>query len=200
MLVGLTFKNNDTEQVKTKIGKVSSSLQRMINSYFFSDKVGILKGYANECSIFNQVVGTLGKTTITFNKGALSIYGGVVLIEQGTTLEIPNVANGSIGVYVDLSQEAGKEVSFYAGANPPTDADNLQDNEITGKYYFELYEYSVSGTTFTITSKTDKFIVENEDFTSGETAVAKANKIVPSETTNNSVSFYLGENIVRLEW
>lgn len=205
MLIPLIFKNNDTEAVKTKIGKVSAKLQRLINSYLFIDKVGILDGYGNNCNIqLPVVVGTLGKTTITFDKGALSIYGGVVYIEQGTTLEIPNVTNGSIGIYVDLSNnpgnEPGFEVSFYAGDNPPTDTDNLQDNEVTGKYYFELYKYSTAGNNFEILKKTNKIIKTAVDYSNENNSVAKANKIVPSATTDNSVSFYIGDNVIRLEW
>ena len=198
-LIPMIFKNNDTVETKTKIGRVTSTMQRMINSFLFSGKVGILKGYANECSIASSIGGA-STTTITFNQGALSIYGGVILIEQGTILEVPNVANGSIGIYVDLSRGAGNEATFYAGANAPTDADNLQDNEVAGKYYFELYKYSVTGTTFTQTQKTDKFINENEDYGSGEKAVAKANQIVPSSVGLNSVSFYVGDNVIRMEW
>ena len=202
-LIPLIFKNNDTENVKTKIGKVSSKLARMIYSFTLSNKVGILKGYGGECSIFNKVVGGLGKTTITFNKGALSVYGGIVLIEQGTELEVPNVTNGSIGVYIDLTKGAGEEVSFKAGLDTPTDSDDLQANETTGKYYFELYKYSVSGTTCTITETTDKFIESNQYFgnvINGTQSVPKASKIVPSATSENSVSFYLGDNVVRMEW
>lgn len=203
MLRPLIFKNNDTETVKTKIGKVSSQLARMIYSFTLSGKVGILKDYGSECSIAQSVVGGLGKTTVTLNKGAVSIYGGIIYIEPNTTIEVPNVTNGSIGIYVDLSENAGKEAVFKAGENPPTDTDDLQANETTGKYYFELYKYSVSGSTFSTTSKTDKYIYSNKylgDVIEGSQPVPKANQIVPSATTSNSVSFYIGEKLVKMEW
>ena len=207
MIIPLIFKNNDTETQKTKIGKVSSKLARMIYAQNLSGKVGIFKGYGNECSIYQSVVGSLGKTTITFNKGAISIYGGIVYIEQGTTLEVPNETNGSIGIYVDLSQEAGNEVSFYAGGNPPTDVDNLQDNETTGKYYFELYKYSVSGTTFKTISKTDKIIEPQSDLTDklnkiveGTNPVPRASKVDAIINSDNSIGFYVGDNYIVMEW
>lgn len=206
-LIPLIFKNNDTENIKTKIGKVSSKLARMIYSHNLTGKVGILKSYGNECNISNQVVGSLGKTTITFDKGALSVYGGIVYIEQGTTLEIPNVSNGSIGVYVDLTQQAGNEVSFYAGNDVPTDKDNLQNNENSGKYYFELYTYTVSGTSFTILSKTDLFIKPQSEITESlerildsTNAVPRASRLDAVSQTENSVSFYIDNNLIRMEW
>lgn len=206
MLIPLIFKNNDTEEQKTKIGKVSSKLARMIYSQNLSGKVGIFKGYGNELSFPQPAVGS-PNTTITFNKGALSVYGGIVYVEQGTTLAVPNVANGSIGVYIDLTQEAGNEVSFYAGDNPPTDEDNLQDNETTGKYYFELYKYNVSGTTFRTTSKTEKFIESQSEITDkfnkildGTRSVPRASKVDAFQTSDNSVSFYVGDNYIYMEW
>lgn len=203
MIIPLIFKNNDTESVKTKIGKVSSKLARMIYSFTLGGKIGILKDYGGECSIKQSVVGNLGTTTVTFNKGALSVYGGIIYIEQDTTLEVPNETNGSIGVVIDLSANAGLEAVFYAGANPPSYSDNLQNNESNGKYYFELYKYTVAGTTFTVTSTTNKFIYSNSylgNVIEGNQAVPKASRVEASASTSNSVSFYVGENLVRLEW
>lgn len=202
MLIPLIFKNNDTDDRKTKIGKVNSILARMIYSFTLSKKVGILEGYGNEMSIKSTAVGNFD-TVITFNKGAFSVYGGIVLIEQDTEWTIPNVTNGSIGVEINLNEEPGYEVCFYAGDNPPASRDNLQDNETQGVYYFEIYRYSVTGGTFTQLSKTTQKIKSNAnlgDILDGTIAVPKANVIVPSATTSNSVSFYVGENLVKLEW
>lgn len=203
MLRALIFKNNDTPENPTKIGKVSSALQRMIYSFTMSGKVGILKGYGNECSIKQSNVSELGTTAVTFNKGAVVVYGGICLLEQDTVLNVPNVANGSIGVLVDLSKEAGQEVELYAGDSPSAKKDNLQDKENDGVYYFELYKYSVTGVQFSAISKTNEFIQPNENLSKildGSLPVPKASQIVPVASGVDYLTFYVGTNLVRLEW
>lgn len=209
-LIGIIFKNDDKPATQdkpaelSKTGRVSSELGRMIYSFTLSDKVGILKDYGNEISIKgNSIPSERGITEVTFNKGAVSIYGGIGIVEQDTILEVPNVSNGSIGILVDLGAEAGKEMIFYAGDSPSPKRDNLQDNEKDGIYYFELYKYSVTGSQFSIISKTNQFIRPNSALASvldGTTSVPKANQIVPSSVEDNSISFYVGSHLVKLEW
>ena len=40
MLIPLIFKNNDTDQTKTKIGKITPALERAMRSYSFANKTG----------------------------------------------------------------------------------------------------------------------------------------------------------------
>ena len=125
-LIPVTFKHS-TETGKEKSGKVSTLTARMLYANTFSDKVGIVKGYkkdegTDELSVAYDNTATTSTTfRLVFNKGAVSIYGGVGIIEQGTTYDIPKgLSNYSFGIRIDLKQPAGKEMDFYY--KPETEA------------------------------------------------------------------------------
>lgn len=157
MLIPLTFKNNDTESVKTKIGKITTQSARMMYDNTFSKEVGIISNYKKDdltesCSIASTE--TIGNNIrLTFNKGAVNIYGGLGVIEQGTTFDIPkttDIANGSLGIKVNLSHQAGSEMMFYYKDNQTLQQDNILIDEQAGVYELELYKFSLSGGIFTL--------------------------------------------------
>lgn len=174
-LIGLVVKNNDTEAVKTKIGKITPALARLFYAISFVKRTGIINGYygisgaGTECDIIGtSITYSGGYVRFKFNKGAFSVCGACGVIEQGTdfkvgsTLGIPvgsNTSTGSMGIKVDLSQPAGSEVSFYYKNSGSLTHDNLLNNETDGIYEFELYKYTISSGVITFTSKTSELII-----------------------------------------
>ena len=170
MLIPLTFKNNDTTSVKTKIGKITPQSARMMYSNSFSKEVGIIENYKKDnetesCSIASTE--TIGNNTrITFNKGAVIIYGGIGVIEQGTIFDIPrttDIVNGSLGIKIDLSKSAGSEMEFYYKSSQTLQQDNILLNEQTGIYELELYKFSISGGVFSLGDRNANQIVETNE-------------------------------------
>ena len=152
-IIPLIFKNDDTvienadgstTPVYSRTGKVPPSMGRAINAYSLYNKCGIFKGYGYNCKA--DVISTsFNKTTISIKKGLVSIYGGVILIEDGTTFEFSTSANttGYIGITVDLSKDAGQEVTMFAKTSG-FNKDDLQANEVTGKFDLILFKYTSS--------------------------------------------------------
>lgn len=212
MLIPLIFKNNDTDSVKTKIGKVTPNMSRLLYAYSLRGKTGILKDYASECSITIPVdyASNIGYGRVTFNKGVLSVCGGIVYIEQGTTFDIPvtsDMQNASLGVRVDLSRDAGNEVEFFYKTGSLTQND-LQDNETSGVYEFDIYKFNVTSGLITLTQKTDKVCTSIdqliEDLETGVVKVKeaeKATKIIYSSTAptsapnENELIIYVGSTL-----
>lgn len=169
MLIPVTFKNNDTETVKTKVGKVSTQTARMLYANTFSDKVGIVKGYKKDDN--TEELSIIGATPVgdemmlTFNKGAVSIYGGIGIIEQGTTVNVPqNITDYSFGIVVNLGNQAGSEMKFYCKPSGELRQDDLQINDVDGVYEFELFKITTTASTANTSSKTTKYIYSVNDF------------------------------------
>lgn len=220
MLIPITFKNNDkpavtneageiTKQaIVTKIGKVTPAIARMIYANALSTETGIIQEYksanASSCSIATyETVGN--KIRVTFNKGAFSIYGGIGIIESGTTFDIDksvDISNGSLGVRVNLGNEAGEEMSFYAKDANTLQKDNLLLNEQNGIYDFELYKFTLTNGVFVLGTKntTDIVIPNNnllDDIISGEQQVGR---LKTSKITANSIEFRVGDNTIYMRW
>lgn len=167
MLIPLIFKNDDdlTGDVPkySRIGKVPPSMSRAINAYSLYNKVGVFYGYANECNATATFSSVTSTATITFGKGLISVYGGVMLMEEGTQHQFTATANtnGYIGVGVDLSKDAGQEAGIFAKASG-LNTNDLQANESTGKFDFILYRYSIDGSGNIALTKYNQFTQANE--------------------------------------
>lgn len=159
MLIPITFKNNDTLTEKTKIGKTTPAQARLMNSYGLSRQVGIFHNYGGDCLAKSMSIGANADNSFTvyLNKGAVSIYGGIAIIEENTPVNIKNnITNGSFGIKVNLNNTAGSEMTFYTKSqNDALDKNDLQGDETGGIYEFELYKYSISGSNLTLTEGAD---------------------------------------------
>lgn len=193
MLVPVTFKNNDTATEKFKTGKVSTQTARMLYANTFSGKVGIVKGYkkdknTDELSLIGgqkEQGGSMWR--LKFNKGAVSIYGGVGIIEQDTFTDfiVPNnITNYSFGIKVDLGETGQQQMNFYC--KPSSEAlvqQDLQINDVDGIYEFELFKITTTGENPTTSSKTDKYILSVSDYLkkvgfNGDNILDGANNVV----------------------
>ena len=170
-LIPVTFKHS-TDEDKKKSGKVSTVTARMLYANTFSDKVGIVKGYkkddaTDELSVaYDNTATTSTSFRLVFNKGAVSIYGGIGIVEQGTIYDIPKgLSNYSFGIKVDLKQSAGNEMGFYY--KPSTEGleqQDLQIHDTDGVYEFELFKVTTTGDVPAISEKSTQFIKSVNDF------------------------------------
>lgn len=166
-VIPVDYKNDDTEQRKSRTGKVTPVFARARNSYeIYSQrgidgaykKAGILKDYGQECTATHYE--TTGVSQITFGKGIVVVYGGYIYIEDGTMLDgdlplTPNTS-GYIGLRVNLNNSAGQEVKLIYSNDAPK-KNNLIVNE-TGEYDFVLYNYAVgSDGSITTFEKTNEY-------------------------------------------
>lgn len=175
MLIPINYKNNDTPEVKTKIGKMQPFMSRAIMSYLLETKTGIFRDYDDEFTITEPIDYTsrVGYARVTINSGLLAICGGLVYNEDETTFDIPileDTTTGSFGVKVDLGQPAGSEVSFYYDTSGTLTQQDLQTNEISGVYMLELYPYVISEGILTFSSRITPLIVPIKDLFSVVTA------------------------------
>ena len=170
-LIPVTFKHS-TETGKEKSGKVSTITARMLYANTFSGKVGIVKGYkkddaTDELSVAYDNTATTSTTfRLVFNKGAVSIYGGVGIVEQGTVLDIARgLTNNSVGIRINLANPAGQEMEWYVKSPTETlQKDDLQIHDTDGVYEFELFKITTTGTTPTVSEKTTQYIQSVNDF------------------------------------
>ena len=170
-LIPVTFKHS-TETGKEKSGKVSTITARMLYANTFSGKVGIVKGYkkddaTDELSVsYDSSASTSTQFRLVFNKGAVSIYGGVGIVEQGTIFDVPKgLTNYSLGIKIDLTQPAGNEMMFYY--KPSSESliqQDLQIRDTDGVYEFELFKITTTGSTPSVTEKTTQYIQSVNDF------------------------------------
>lgn len=207
MLIPLIFKNNDTESLSTKIGKVPPNMARALYSFGLVKKTGILKDYASECSITAPIDynSNVGYARVTFNKGLISVCGGIIYIEQGTTFDIPvtsDMQNASLGVRIDLSRDAGNEVNFFYKTGSLIQND-LQANEVDGMYEFEIYKFNVSGGLLTLTYKTTETCasvesvlagVANGDYPVLANALAYTST-APTEASEKGIKVFVGSTL-----
>lgn len=145
--------------------KIPAFLDGAINAMALYKQTGIINKF-DKCTVTAPIdYTTTGYGTITFNDGAIVICGRVIYIEAGTTLAIPitTTAGGSIGVKVDLNQNAGSQVAFYSKTTQTLTQQDLNENKTDGIYEFEIFKYTSNGTTLTLTYQTASVFDANED-------------------------------------
>ena len=136
----------------SKKGKLTPAQHAQLNAWSLAGKTGILncldKCSAQQTTIFVQDGDT--EATVVFNKGYFVVCGRLVECEQGTTVTIPLPAGGgaSFGYIVarfDLSASGESEFTITTKPVAGTlDAEDLNNNPISGKFDFVLYKYAVS--------------------------------------------------------
>lgn len=115
---------------------------------------------------------TAGFATIKFNKGAISVNGRALFIDQNTEFKVPLTATstGSIGVRIDLSKPVTEQYEFYSKTTQSLVQEDLNDNRL-GKYEFEIFKYTSTGGSITL-SKQQNYIEPLSEIldTDGKTA------------------------------
>lgn len=145
--------------------KVPAFLDGAINTMTLAKKTGIINLFS-KCTVTAPIDYTVtGYGTITFNDGAIVICGRVIYIEAGTTLAVPitTTAGGSIGVKVDLNQNAGSQVTFYSKTTQILTQQDLNTNKTNGVYEFEIFKYTSNGTTLVLSYQSASVFDTNEN-------------------------------------
>lgn len=188
-IIGIHCNNNDTEEVRSKIGRIPPFVDGMLNSFSIRERTGIFD-FSGDCSTNGQLDYSTGYVTITFLEGFGIVCGRGFYIEEGTTLQIPltDTATGSIGVKVDLSQNPGSEISLYSKTSQTLTQNDLLENRTTGVYEFEIYRYTVASNVFTLGTKTLEIIQDNKtEFDNLNTN--KANKNATAMSSENILAW-----------
>lgn len=149
--------------------KIPAFLDGAINAMALYKQTGIINKF-DKCTVTAPIdYTTTGYGTITFNDGAIVVCGRVVYIEAGTTLAVPitTTAGGSIGVKVDLNQNAGSQVAFYSKTTQTLTQQDLNENKTDGIYEFEIFKYTSNGTTLVLTYQTASIFDANETIIAG---------------------------------
>ena len=162
-LIPMIFKADGGDDYPKK-GKVRAEDLSALFACSLSQKIGILD-MLNTCTYYN--VSVSGDTaTISFHNGYIVIYGRLIYIEEGTSIQVPlattGTISGKIGVRVSLSASEEAECEWF---NKTTDLvqEDLTNNPVAGVYEFPIYNYSATTSTLTLTSKTTALIKENSD-------------------------------------
>ena len=167
--------------------KVPTFLDGAINAMALYKQTGIINKF-DKCTVTAPIdYTTTGYGTITFNDGAIVICGRVVYIEAGTTLAIPitTTAGGSIGVKVDLNQNAGSQVAFYSKTTQTLTQQDLNENKTDGIYEFEIFKYTSNGTTLVLTYQTASVFDANETIIDG--IIDGTLKVGSAENAENAI-------------
>lgn len=124
---------------------VTSKIDADLYHFLFSNSIGIIEGLKNSVSF------SLSNKTITFQDGYISIYGRIIYVEGGTSINILtdssrygcvvvgiNTANNSVSLYT--KEQSGSYPSLVTTHLPTVD----------GLYEFPLCAYTKNTTTVTL--------------------------------------------------
>ena len=133
----------------SKKGKLTPAQHAQLNAWCLANKTGILD-WGDKCQSTSSSYAVINsEATVYFQKGYIVICGRLVECEGGTDITLQSLTNGERGWIVakyDLTATGAGEFSVVQkksteGALVQQD---LNDNPITAKYEFALYEYEVT--------------------------------------------------------
>lgn len=155
MLKGFTFDENL---------EVPSWADGALYSMLLSKETGIWNKF-DKCDVTAPIDydTTAGFATIKFNKGAISVCGRVLFIDQNTEFKVPLTATqtGSIGVRINLSKPVTEQYEFYSKTTQSLVQEDLNDNRL-GKYEFEIFKYTSTGGSITL-NKQENYIESSSE-------------------------------------
>ena len=145
----------------TKKGKITPTQMAQINAWGLVEKVGILD-CLGKCEATAETYNiSQGKATVLFKKGYIVIYGIMFECEQETPVEIDTNATPNGKIVLSVRLENTKQGEFfinYISNSTITYNEDLNENPITGKYDFVLYEYQTVGETLQLKKREQKYI------------------------------------------
>lgn len=152
--------------VGEKKGKITPAQASQLNAWCLASKTGILDIYNNTTKEYERCEATATSysisnnvATIVLNKGYIVICGRLVEVEKNTRIDIDTSANpsGKIILSFNLSS-SGREEFKVEVVNRNLRQYDLNENPISGVYEFELYSYSTTGSTLTLTRSNNNYI------------------------------------------
>lgn len=131
----------------SKKGKLTPEQHAILNAWCLASKTGILD-CLGKCTAKLNVVPIINsnEATVTFNKGYFVVCGRLVECEEGTTvtfqLSQQTTQRGSIVARFNLSALGNNELQIITVSDSGNlYTEDLNENPITGKYDFVLYDY-----------------------------------------------------------
>ena len=178
---------NADDSANTLKGKVTPENLSSFLSVLQTRTAGILDLFENPIGVTTIVDNTpVGKSTITFREGYVSIFGRLIYVQPNTqcqfTLPVAGTETGSFGIQIDLSNTGANEVTWFKSTSTLR-TDDIISNSATGVYQFRLYDYTATATSVTLTNKTTEVIKKIEDFLNGSNFETK-----PLDTSDRSVA------------
>lgn len=156
--IAIDAKSDVTESKK---GKLTPAQHAMLNAWCLSSKTGILD-WGNMCESTSSSYSVSGGTaSVYFKKGFVVICGRLVECEDGSSVLVsaPSVGtvNGKIILRFNLSNSGAEEFEATTKTGALVHQD-LNDNPTTGVYEFELYSYTATPTTVTLSRTNTDYI------------------------------------------
>lgn len=146
---------------ESKKGKLTPAQHAQLNAWCLSSKTGILD-WGNRCESTSSSYSVSGGTaSVYFKKGFVVICGRLVECEEGSSVLVsaPSVGtvNGKIILRFNLSNSGAEEFEATTKTGALVHQD-LNDNPTTGVYEFELYSYTATPTTVTLSRTNTDYI------------------------------------------
>lgn len=135
---------------------VSAKMDADLHHFLFSNQNGVLDG------LKNSVTFTLANNTITFRDGYVSVYGRLIYIEEGTSINVTpdSIKFGYVILGVNTSDES---VSLYikeqSGSYPSLITTNLLTTD--GLYELPICSYTKTTTSVAIDKSFERSIVKS---------------------------------------
>lgn len=150
----------------SKKGKLTPAQNAQLNAFVLSKKTGILNCLSKCEATSNTYTAMNNVAKVVFQKGYVVICGRLVECEEGTTLDITTPASGSVTGKIilrySLSQSQENEFVLTTTTEELTQQD-LNDNPINGIYEFELYSYSATPTSITLT-RSQSYVMSSQEW------------------------------------
>ena len=146
-----------------KKGKLTPAQHAQINAWCLAKKTGIFD-YLGKCEYDTNLTNLIpqdGNVTVFFKKGYVAICGRIVECEAGTKVEINTneMPNGKIVLRYDLRASKDEEFKVVVVSQSTIlEQNDLNENTENGVYEFELYSYSLSGSSIVLTRSNTEYI------------------------------------------
>lgn len=196
-LIPIIFNADDSNN--TLKGKVQPEDLASFLSVLTSRDAGILDLFENPIGVTTIVDNTpVGKSTITFREGYVSIMGRLIYVQPNTqcqfTLPVAGTETGSFGIQIDLASTGANEVTWFKSTSGLR-TDDIISNSASGVYQFRLYDYTATTSTLTLTNKTSEVIQKLPNYLKGANFETKPSgtrdmTIATTEFVDNAIAQY----------
>ena len=168
----------------SKKGKLTPAQHAQINAWCLAKKTGILDCLGRcEATQLNYTT-TTDTVKVVFNDGYIVICGRFIECEKGTEFEITvpvtGIVAGKIVLRCDLSSNKEKEFEIISKTDDLKKQD-LNENQLTGIYEFELYSYIATPTGITLSRNNKEYI---PDITTKLEELSKKHYVVGLDYSN----------------
>jgi hypothetical protein len=155
--------NAKADIVGSKKGKITPSQNAVINAWSLSKKVGIL-AVGDKCEATNMIYTSVGDiATVVFKHGFFVVYGRLVEVEAGTTVDIklPSFGEekGNIIAKFKLDEMQDKEFRVFAATDPLVQQDLTEEDAV--ECDFVLYSYTATPSGVTLTARDESVYIQS---------------------------------------